>query len=79
MKKVIMRPVNYQIMRETDKAVYVEIYSDWARNTDCLWIPKSLCEFQTYVETTDYKDNPETYGKRVVAVADWFLVKNKVR
>lgn len=77
--KTVMRPVCYAIERETEKAVYCEVKTGDCHNVcKSIWIPKSVCEMQTYVATTDYKDNPETYGVRVVAIADWFMRKNRI-
>ena len=62
--------VSFRVDRETEKAVYVEVYASWTFTT-YKWLPKSACKFEEYVSTVDAFDRPKTYGKRVVAIAAW--------
>lgn len=68
--------VEFEIIKETEKAVYVCTQVGYGHNTTHYeWFPKSACEFQEFVATLDAFDNPATYGKRVVAIADWLAKK----
>lgn len=67
-----LRPVHFPIIRETEKAVYCEMRSDWARNTDRIWIPKSVCVITK-------RDDDVCYMNSVTEVAEWFLIKNHIR
>ena len=63
---------DYTVERETDKAVYCEVKSGYARNTTKYkWLPKTACVIETFVATVDALNNPKEYGKRVTAVAEW--------
>lgn len=69
--------VDYPIDKETEKAVYCEVKSGYASNTTkYMWIPKSVCETQIYVQTVDNDNNPERFGYRVITVKEWFYDKN---
>ena len=75
-----MASVTFDILRETEKAVYCETwYGDGANTCVKVWIPKSCCEIQTYEATYNALGEVETYDKMVVAVAEWFLRKNRIR
>ena len=67
----------FPIVMETEKAVYAEVQTGWAPNTrKYKWLPKSACEIQEYVATVNPVTNePETYGKRVVAIESWLARK----
>ena len=69
--------VDFLVERETEKAVYVCTQVGYAPNTTRYkWLPKSAIKLETYVATVNPVTNePETYGERVVEVADW-LVKD---
>lgn len=70
-------PVNYDVIRETEKAVYC--CTKYGRGSDHHeWLPKAVCQIGEYVATTDYQSNPETYGKRVTGIAEWFARKNHI-
>ena len=72
-------PVHYEIIKETEKAVYCEVQSNWDRKDSCRWIPKSLCEIRVYEDTFDKNGDPITNaGKLVVGVAEWFAYKNRL-
>lgn len=65
---------HFPIERETEKAVYAEVQSGECQNTTkYAWLPKSACEIQTFVQTVNALNEPETYCKRVVAVSPWLL------
>ena len=67
---------DYRIEKETEKAVYAEVKTGWCANTTkYMWLPKSACEIETYVESVDAFKQPKTYGKRVVAVELWLYKK----
>lgn len=65
--------VEFAVERETDKAVYVCTQAGYANNTTKYkWLPKSACKIEEFVQTVNQATNePETYGKRVIEVADW--------
>ena len=67
----------YRIERETEKAVYAEIQTGECNNTTRYsWLPKSAIEIETFVQTVNQATNqPETYGKRVVKIAQWLYKK----
>lgn len=75
-----MESVSYVVERETEKAVQICVFEghfEW--QSKYIWLPKSACEFQEFVATVNPCTNqPETYGKRVVAVAKWLAYKNKL-
>ncbi len=64
---------DFRIEKETEKAVYCEVKTGECRNTTkYAWLPKSACEIQEFVQTVNQATNePETYGKRVVAIEGW--------
>lgn len=72
-----MTSCSFPIEKETEKAVYCEVRAGWAPNTTkYVWLPKSACEIQEYVATVNAATKePETYGKRVVAIKDWLAYK----
>lgn len=65
------------VERETEKAVYVCTQVGYAPNTERYkWLPKSACEIQEFVQTFNSVTNePETYGKRVIAIEEWLRKK----
>ena len=67
----------FPIVMETEKAVYAEVRTGYCPNTTKYkWLPKSACEIQTFVQTVNpFTNEPETYGKRVVAIEKWLLKK----
>lgn len=70
--------VDFYVDKETEKAVYVCVKEGYAPNTTIYkWLPKSACEIEEYVSTVDAFNQPKTYGKRVVAIADWLEKKIK--
>lgn len=71
--------VDFEIIKETDKAVYVCTQVGYGYNTTHYdWLPKSACEIQEYVQTVNQATGePETFGKRVVAIALWLAKKIK--
>ena len=72
-------PVSLEIEKETDKAYYVRIKSGECSNVErYTWIPKSQCKIQEYVQTYNALMEPETYGKRIIALARWIANKNKI-
>lgn len=67
---------NFRVDKETEKAVYAEVKTGECLNTTkCMWLPKSACEIETFVQTVNMLDEPETYGKRVVAIEVWLMKK----
>jgi hypothetical protein len=72
--------VCFEIEKETDKAVYVCTRMGCANNTTKhQWLPKSALKIDTYVATINPVTNePETYGKRVVGIAEWLARKIRV-
>lgn len=69
---------DFRIERETEKAIFVEVKTGECINTTkYAWLPKSACEIETFVQSVNILDEPETYGKRVVAI-EWWLMK-KIR
>lgn len=72
-------PIPLRIERETEKAYYVQIKDGECHNTmRFAWIPKSACKTQEYIATYNALNQPETYGKRVIKVAEWWAHKNKI-
>lgn len=71
--------VDFIVERETDKAVYVCTQMGYAQNTTKYkWLPKSACKIQKFVQTVNPATNePETYGKRVVEIANWLAYQIK--
>lgn len=71
--------VDFLIERETEKAVYCEVKTGEARNTTkYAWLPKSACKIEEFVQTVNaVTGEPQTYGKRVIAVAKWLARKLK--
>lgn len=65
------------IEKETEKAVYVCTQQGYAGNTTrYTWLPKSACKIEEFVQTVNPATNkPQTYGKRVVAIAEWLWRK----
>lgn len=57
----------YNIVRETEKAVCLNLLVSYNGNTSAkeIWFPKSVCE----LKTVDYDNKPRAF------VADWFLHK----
>ncbi len=72
-----MTKVCFNVEKETNKAVYVCVQMGCALNTTKYqWLPKSAVALDTYVAIVNPVTNsPETYGKRVVGVADWLARK----
>ena len=71
--------LSFPIEKETEKAYYVQTKSGNCSNVErYAWIPKSACKVQEYVATYNALDEPETYGKTVVEVAEWWVIKNKL-
>ena len=68
---------DFRIEKETEKAVYAEVKTGYCVNTTKYkWLPKSACEIQTFVSTVNACTNePETYGKRVIAIEAWLASK----
>lgn len=66
-----------EIVKETDKAVYVCTQMGCAINTtNYQWLPKSGVKIDTYVATINPVTNePETYGRRVVGISKWLARK----
>lgn len=63
---------------ETKKAVYAEVKTgECVNTTKYAWLPKSACEIQTFVQTANAFNEPETYGKRVVAIEAWLAKQIK--
>lgn len=68
----------FRIEKETGKAVYAEVKTGECQNTTKYkWLPKSACEIQEFIQTVNALGEPETYGKRVVAIEVWLLRKIK--
>lgn len=65
--------VSFIVEKETEKAVYVCAKQGYAPNTTRYkWLPKSAIKIEEFVQTLNQATGePETYGKRVVEVADW--------
>lgn len=69
---------DFRIENETEKAVYAEVKTGECQNTTKYkWLPKSACEIQEFIQTVNALGEPETYGKRVVAIEVWLLRKIK--
>lgn len=68
---------DFRVEKETEKAVYAEVITGYCANTTRFkWLPKSACEIQTFVSTFNACTNePETFGKRVVAIELWLARK----
>ena len=67
---------DFRIERETEKAIFVEVKTGECINTTkYAWLPKSACEIETFVQSVNMLDEPETYGKRVVAIEVWLMKK----
>lgn len=67
---------DFRIEIETEKAVYAEVkMGECLNTTKYMWLPKSACEMQSFVQTVNAFDEPETYGKRVVAIEAWLMKK----
>lgn len=67
---------DFRIERETEKAIYAEVKTGECINTTkYAWLPKSACEIETFVQSVNMLDEPETYGKRVVAIEVWLMKK----
>jgi hypothetical protein len=71
--------INFPIIRETDKAIYVQTQVGCASNVDhFMWIPKSVCVIEKdYCVGKDEHGN-EIYEDKLRAVAKWFARKNKL-
>ena len=71
--------VEFVVERETDKAVYVCTQIGYANNTTKYkWLPKSACKIEEFVQTVNQATNePETYCKVVIEVANWLAYKIK--
>jgi hypothetical protein len=69
----MMLSCDFRIEKETEKAVYAEVKTGECQNTTHYrWLPKSAVEIATFVQTVNQATNePETYGKRVVAIKSW--------
>lgn len=68
--------VEFAVERETEKAVYVCTQQGYAGNTtQYKWLPKSACTIEEFVQTVNAFNEPETYGKRVLEIADWLARK----
>lgn len=68
--------VEFPIERETEKAVYVCTRVGYAPNTTkYAWLPKSACTIEAFVQTVNALNEPETYGRRVVAIESWLAQK----
>lgn len=69
--------VEFTVEKETEKAVYVCTQQGYANNTTSYkWLPKSACKIEKFVQTVNPVTNePQTYGKRVIEVANWFARK----
>ena len=69
---------DFRIERETEKAIFVEVKTGECINTTkYAWLPKSACEIETFVQSVNMLDEPETYGKRVVGIEAWLMKKIK--
>lgn len=69
---------DFRIEKETGKAVYAEVKTGECQNTTKYkWLPKSACKIQEFIQTVNALGEPETYGKRVVAIEVWLLRKIK--
>lgn len=70
---------DYVVEKETEKAVMIKQYEKncFGYETKCIWLPKSKCDIQTYVESCGLLNKPVTYGKKVVAIESWLM--NKIR
>lgn len=70
--------VSFVIDKETEKAFYCQVrLTHFDRPEDYRWIPKSVCRVEEFVATLNAATNkPESYGKRVIEVADWWVKKN---
>lgn len=67
---------DFNVLKETDKAVYAEVKTGECQNTTkYVWLPKSACEIQEFVQTVNALDEPATYGKRVVEIELWLYKK----
>lgn len=67
---------DFRIEKETEKAIFVEVKTGECINTTkYAWLPKSACEIETFVQSVNMFDEPETYGKRVVAIEVWLMKK----
>lgn len=67
---------HFRIEKETEKAVYAEVKTGECLNTTkYMWLPKSACEIETFVQTVNMLGEPETYGKQVVAIESWLMKK----
>ena len=67
---------DFRIERETEKAIFVEVKTGECINTTkYAWLPKSACEIETFVQSVNMLDEPEKYGKRVVAIEVWLMKK----
>lgn len=68
----------YYVEKETAKAVFVATQIGECHNTTKYnWLPKSACEIEEFVQTVNALGEPQTYGKRVIAVEQWLLRKIK--
>ena len=73
-------PVSLEIEKETEKAYFVQIKFGNCSNVEkYAWIPKSQCKIQEYVATYNALNEPETYGKRIIAIAQWLASKYKIK
>ena len=66
------RPVHFEIVKETEKAVLCTVRKDWDNGDNTVWFPKSVCIITK-------EDTEVRYMNSVTAVADWFLVKNRIK
>ena len=66
----------FLIEKETEKAIYAEVKTGECQNTTkYMWLPKSACEIQSFVQTLNSFNEPKTYGKRIVAIEAWLMRK----
>lgn len=69
--------VSFGVYRETEKAYEIEVSSAMSIKERYIWVPKSICKTERFVATVNPVTNkPETYGTRVVEIADWWCNKN---
>lgn len=70
--------VVFSVERETEKAYEICTQVGHGLNTTHYkWVPKSICKTESYVATVNPCTNkPETYGKRIIEIADWWCFKN---
>ena len=81
MARTMVRGIDWVVERETEKAVQCMVKSGECHNVErYAWLPKSACEIEEFVATVNgATGEPETYGKRVVAVAMWVLIDKRIK